>query len=118
MAWETRRKGAYYYRKTRQGRRVVSQYIGAGLLGDLLAAEDAQAAAEDAAARAAWQQERAAIEEADPLLDELAARLASLTRAVLLASGCHTHHGTWRRTRGKTKTPAGGPGPSARPLDL
>lgn len=40
MAWETRRGRKYYYRKKRVGTRVVSVYVGSGLLGQFIELED------------------------------------------------------------------------------
>ncbi|MBX7253223.1 MAG: hypothetical protein K1X50_14675 [Candidatus Promineofilum sp.] len=54
MGWETRGNGTYYYRKARDGGRVVSEYIGAGMLAEAYAELDAEARAAAASSRAAW----------------------------------------------------------------
>jgi hypothetical protein len=95
MAWERRGNRCYYYRKVRRGRRVVSEY--AGELGALLDAEERR---ERAQAREVERQTRAEFEQSQRALGDLAELANALTRAVLLASGYHTHKGQWRRRRG------------------
>jgi hypothetical protein len=41
MAWEKRGNGLYYYRKRREGQRVISEYIGAGEFAQAIATLDA-----------------------------------------------------------------------------
>ena len=72
-----------------------SVYVGAGLLGDLAALEDAQAQAERREAAEARRQERA---ERDAI-DAEYMRLCDLVTAVLLASGHHQHKREWRGPR-------------------
>jgi len=42
MAWETRRGRLYYYRKKRVGTKVVSEYVGSGMVGQFIELEDLQ----------------------------------------------------------------------------
>lgn len=98
MAWEDRPGGRYYYRKKRVGRRVISEYIGAGPLADLVSMQDRHRAAERKEAR---EEGRPADDnpELDALLAQLAGNVETLTRAYLLATGHHPHKGQWRKTR-------------------
>lgn len=101
MAWEERaRGGRYYVRKRWRNGRCVSEYIGGG------AAAAAAARRDDWSRRrrdAVRQKQRAACrreEEGDALLDVVTDVAGTLATAALLAAGCHTHKGTWRRKRG------------------
>jgi hypothetical protein len=101
MGWEERGGGRYYYRKRRVNGRVVSEYVGSaarpwvGPLVDLEEANRNERAAERALERARREREQAD----DAALDDMASWAESLTTALLLAAGCHTHKGTWRRWR-------------------
>ena len=100
MGWETRGNGRYYYRKVRDGGRVRSEYLGAGLLVEMLADIDdldrQQRQLEDEARRAEVDAERrtaAALAEVDRMVQ-------TMTTAALIAAGYHTHRRQWRRRRG------------------
>jgi hypothetical protein len=99
MAWEQRSRQRFYYRKRRVGRRVVSEYLGAGPLAELnawLDAQERQARAERRqAARAAIEADR----EAAAQLEQAGRLTESLARAALLLAGYHAHKGQWRRPR-------------------
>lgn len=99
MAWEVRGQGRYYYRKRRTGGRVVSEYVGAGPLAELLAEADALDRAERAEERKAEQRVREEIQTLDRQADEVADLVRALTHGVLLASGYHTHKRQWRKSR-------------------
>ena len=99
MGWETRGNGSYYYRKVRDGGRVVSEYIGAGVLAEALADLDADTRADVAAARAAWSKTVQAERRHDAVLAEAEATARALTSAVLIAEGYHTHRRQWRKVR-------------------
>ena len=99
MGWEKRGHRLYYYRKRREGRRVVSEYVGAGPLSKAIAELDAldqgRRGYERERQRLALEEERAVDEELDRL-DDL---VGALTHAVLLANSYHTHKGQWRKRR-------------------
>ncbi len=99
MGWETRGNGRYYYRKVRDGGRVRSEYVGAGLVAEALAGLDALGRDSAAVDRAAW----AATVQAERVNDEAIAAAVNmaeaLTAAVLIAAGYHTHRRQWRRQR-------------------
>ena len=97
MGWE---RDKYYTRSRKVNGRVVRQYVGGGVVGQMAAQMDA-----DKRARREAEKEVAAEirEEAEWSDEDLAAvdRLAdTLVRAALVAAGCHQHHrGEWRRKR-------------------
>jgi hypothetical protein len=101
MGWETRERGGrYYYRKRREGSRVVSEYVGAGVAGRLCSQLDAADRAEAEARRAQSRGEREAEEALDELLDAIGRALRTAAACELIAAGCHNHKGEWRVIRG------------------
>ena len=103
MGWETRRNGTYYYRKTWRNGRAVSEYVGAGLLGQLRASFDDEDRAQRARQLAEHRRERAQDAQAARQLAELSAFVRQAVGEVLQACGYHQHRGTWRRRRMTTK---------------
>ena len=99
MAWETRGNGRYYYRKVRDGGRVRSEYIGAGMLAEAHAGLDEIDRHSAAAGRVAWAATVQAERDAERAIDEAADVAEALTAAVLIAAGYHTHRRQWRRQR-------------------
>jgi hypothetical protein len=100
LGLETRQRGGlYFYRKVREGGRVVSEYAGSGAIGALYAALDgstrAAQAAERAERRAQVEAERAAERDAR----QLAAECQELAALALLAAGYHRHKRQWRKRR-------------------
>ena len=100
MGWETRGNGSYYYRKVRDGGRVRSEYLGAGLVAELLADADdlsrQRRQLEDEARRAEVDAERRTA----ATLAEVDRMVQTMTAAALIAAGYHTHRRQWRRQRG------------------
>ena len=103
MGWELRGQRRYYYRKTRHGSQVASEYIGGGPIAAARAAADALDRQCRKGARTRAAADHAAIEEGDDELADLAAAVAALTRAILLANDYHYHKGQWRRRHGTTE---------------
>ena len=99
MAWEERSGRLYYYRKRREGRRVVSEYVGIGELANLAAALDALGRMERESKRKARREEREAEEAITAELERLGDIVRTVTAMMLLSTGHHTHKGQWRRKR-------------------
>lgn len=100
MSWETRARGTRYYtRSKRINGRIIRQYIGRGELAERLAAADRRDRERRAMVRHQQRLERErADRDAAPIIG-LHDELDILTRAALLATGYHRHHGEWRRRR-------------------
>lgn len=101
MAWETRERGGLYYTRSRKiGGRVVREYVGHGLVGELAAREDAARRAAREAATEARRRDRLDARALGDLLAGLDALAADLTATTLTAAGYHRHdRGHWRRRR-------------------
>lgn len=100
MAIEARRNGnLYYYKKRRVGDRVVSEYVGGGLVVDLQQ-KRAEIDKEIREARVAQlRATRMSLAELDKALDGFCDTVDTLTSAVLISMGFHQHKGQWRRRR-------------------
>lgn len=78
---------------------MLTEYMGAGILGQYAAmidADEQERRREEREAQAAERQAQAAI---DRPLDEVGAELRGLLRVVLEGAGYHQHKGTWRKRR-------------------
>ena len=104
MAIETRRNGnVYYYRKRRKGSRVISEYVGGGLVVSL---EQHRAEIERERREAEREQLRAAklsMAEIDQSLDRFSDMVDTLMAAELISMGFHQHKRQWRRRRNASK---------------
>ena len=100
MGWEKRERGGSYYTRSRWvNGRVAREYIGTGALGKIVALDDKleRLRKEEEAAR--WREELECLERSAAFLPALAEVAEVLTRARLLADGCHRPRGQWRRRR-------------------
>jgi hypothetical protein len=99
MAWEERGGNRYYYQSVREAGEVRKKYIGVGEVAELIAHADDTISRhrEERRARAREELERMQSLVSEALkLDEA---VDALTRAHLVAAGCHRHKGVWRRGR-------------------
>ena len=95
MAWERRVGGGTYYTRSRRVRdRVVREYLGCGLLGQLAAENDAEAREERRA-------EQDSPREVEATLAALGSALDQLIPSVLVEAGYHRHKGEWRLKRAR-----------------
>ncbi len=97
MGMETRGNSRYYYRKERQGSRVISTYLGTGATADLIAECESLRRVEEARVRANIKREQRTINEQAMLVLGTEADVRGLVRAVLLACGFYQHKRQWRR---------------------
>jgi hypothetical protein len=101
MAWENRNGKKYYYTKRREGRRVISEYHGAGILAELEANTDDRNRWRQKTQKNEEQRQIARWLEIDRQVDQTLDRCSTIVGSYLLMSGFHTHHGTWRLHRVK-----------------
>ena len=99
MGWETRGNGSYYYRKVRRGGRVCSEYVGRGLVADILADIDDDARHDAQVQQQARRAEVDAERHTAATLAEVDRMVQHMTAAALIAAGYHTHRRQWRRQR-------------------
>lgn len=102
MGWETRDRGGRYYTRSRKvNGRVVREYVGGGLTGELAASQDARRREERAAAAAALRALEAQHAPLDDHTEELWEMTGLVIRGALVLAGYHQHHrGEWRKRRG------------------
>ncbi len=99
--WESRERGGLYYTRSRKvDGRVVREYVGGGILGELAARMDAEERRRREEEAAAWREERERLEGLAGLLDEFYEDVETVTRAALIAAGFRRHkRGEWRKRR-------------------
>ena len=104
MALESRGKKSYYYRKRRVGQRVISEYVGTGLMGkyaQILDEHERHQSEIERQALRALELREAAI---DRQIDDIGAQLAQWVTAELLVAGYHQHKRVWRKRRDRNAT--------------
>jgi hypothetical protein len=101
MGVEARNKNGnlYYYRKRRVGDRVVSEYVGGGLVVDLAQRSAEIEQARKQAEREQLKAERMSMAEIDNALDDFSNMVDSLVEAELISLGFHRHKRQWRKRR-------------------
>jgi len=99
--WERReRGGTYYTRSRREGGRVVREYVGGGVLGEIAALQDEYERRTREEEAALEKEERQRLEELVAPVDELCAAAEVLARAALVSAGYRRHNrGEWRKRR-------------------
>ena len=100
MGLEQHNGHVYYYKSRRDDEKVRKVYVGAGDFAHVAAKLDEAERLRRKEEVAYWTAERERLEESAAFLQELEEAAEVLTRAHLLASGCHKHKGQWRRQRG------------------
>ena len=97
MSWEYRGNQRYYYRKTKIGGQIQTEYIGGGQVAEFIAKQDEhdrqRREMEAAECQALLADERETVE----MLAEVDDLLRTLTTGVMLANGFHTHRRQWRK---------------------
>jgi len=101
MGWEKRERGAasYYTRSKRQDGRVIREYVGGGVLGQVAAQLDEYERRRREEQSRFWREEQERLQRNAAFLDEIAAAADTLVRAHLSACGFRQRKGEWRRQR-------------------
>ena len=100
MAWEKRKRGTRYYTRSKwKDGRVVREYLGSGVLGEIVALDDELKRLQREETAAFHREERSRLQEAAAFIKELEEALEVLVHAELVAVGCHKSKGEWRRER-------------------
>lgn len=99
MGWELRNGKRYYYRKSRHGRKVISEYIGTGEIAEIFLDLNEIDWAEQAHLRIMWKEQKEEIKRLNKDFTQLAKIINGMARASLLISGYHSHKGQWRKNR-------------------
>jgi hypothetical protein len=100
VGWEKRERGGRYYTRSRRvGGRVLREYVGGGLAGEMAAEADRMERERREAEERRQKRELERLEAlAAPVL-EVSEAAEILARAHLVAAGCHRHKGEYRRAR-------------------
>jgi hypothetical protein len=99
MAWEQRGNKDYYYRKKRDGDRVISEYMGHDVAGQLYSEQDRQEREKFLALQRMWREQKSEFEETDQDCEFLQVLVRGLVHATFLSSGYHPYKGEWRKKR-------------------
>lgn len=99
MSWEDRDGRRYYYRKHRIGQRVVSEYVGSGLLAEMVSEQDEMDRQQRMQGHEEFERLKTNDKNLGSELDSLIEATRACVRASLLISGFHPHRGQWRKKR-------------------
>lgn len=99
MGYERRPGGIYYYRKKRVGKRVISEYIGAGELSYAAYTLDQVNSAQRRLEATVWKQERARMLQDDEKARNSLNLLQNSIENELERAGYHKVRGRWRKKR-------------------
>jgi hypothetical protein len=99
MAWEDRNGNRYYYRKRRQGKHVVSEYVGGGFVGIIAEGFDLEDRQEVECKRHEMRKQKRQAASIDVQVRGVEKMTRAITRACLLLAGYHIHKGEWRKAR-------------------
>ncbi len=100
MTWEERERGGRYYtRSRREEGRVVREYVGGGLAGELAAEADRIEREQAELEKVRQRRELERIEALVAPALELDEAVQIIVRAHLVAAGCHRRKGEWRMRR-------------------
>jgi hypothetical protein len=101
MAWEKRERGGRYYTRSRKvNGKVVREYVGGGVLGEIAALEDEYERRIREEEAALWKEEREHLEGLAAPVEEFCEAAETIARAVLLAAGFRRHNRSeWRKQR-------------------
>lgn len=99
MGWEQRGNQRYYYRKIRRGRQVVSSYVGAGEVAQLIYLMDRSDRKQVRIEQTVWKKIKEENLNLDKEIGTLNQTINTLVTATLLTSGHHQHKGQWRKSR-------------------
>jgi hypothetical protein len=103
--WERRERGGLYYTRSRkEDGKVVREYLGGGVLGELAARLDSERRRKRQEEEASRREERERLDALSAPVEELYEAAEVIARAALLASGYRRHNrGEWRKTREQGK---------------
>jgi hypothetical protein len=97
------RKGNLYYEKERVGNRVVSEYVGSGVLALLVQAR----ADEKAIEREIIKRQKDSVNKLESEIEQVMGWIENLSSSQLIASGYHQHKGEWRKRRNESHSKKG-----------
>jgi hypothetical protein len=103
MGWENRNGRLYFYRKRRDGKRVVSEYVGTGLVAELSWALDGEEKHNANLKRIERDQRRQAVKMIDDNAAQVEKYTKIITRACLLLADYHAPKRQWRKVRNGKK---------------